>query len=130
MNERCVDVLVVGAGVAGLTTALGLAPTRQVLVLDQAPGGADGCTAWAQGGIAAAVGADDDPADHAADTAASAFGHLARAVSMPAEGKSLEDVVREMLRPLLKAWLDEHLADIVEARVDAEVARIARTRGR
>jgi len=76
--------------------------------------------------------ADEEPliADHAADSAASAFGHLARAVSMPADGKSLEDVVREMLRPLLKAWLDEHLPEIVQARVDAEVARIARTRGR
>ena len=69
-------------------------------------------------------------ADHAADSAASAFGNLARAVSMPADGRSLEDVVRELLRPLLKAWLDEHLPEIVQARVDAEVARIARTRGR
>jgi len=69
-------------------------------------------------------------AESAADSAASAFGHLARAVSMPADGKSLEDVVRELLRPLLKAWLDEHLPEIVQARVDAEVARIARTRGR
>ena len=69
-------------------------------------------------------------ADHAADSAASAFGNLHRAVSMPADGKSLEDVVRELLRPLLKAWLDEHLPEIVQARVDAEVARIARTRGR
>jgi hypothetical protein len=69
-------------------------------------------------------------ADHAADSAASAFGNLARAVSMPSDGKSLEDVVRELLRPLLKAWLDEHLPEIVQARVDAEVARIARTRGR
>jgi hypothetical protein len=75
---------------------------------------------------------EDEPlvADHAADSAASAFGSLARAVSMPADGKSLEDVVRELLRPLLKAWLDEHLPEIVQARVDAEVARIARTRGR
>jgi hypothetical protein len=75
---------------------------------------------------------EDEPliADHAADSAASAFGSLARAVSMPADGKSLEDVVRELLRPLLKSWLDEHLPEIVQARVDAEVARIARTRGR
>ena len=69
-------------------------------------------------------------ADDAADSAASAFGQLARTVSMPADGRSLEDVVRELLRPLLKAWLDEHLPEIVQARVDAEVARIARTRRR
>ena len=49
---------------------------------------------------------------------------------MPADGKSLEDVVRELLRPLLKSWLDEHLPEIVQSRVDAEVSRIARTRGR
>ena len=69
-------------------------------------------------------------ADHAADSAASAFGSLARAVAMPADGRSIEDVVRELLRPLLKSWLDEHLPVIVQASVDAEVARIARSRGR
>ena len=76
--------------------------------------------------------AEDEPliADHAADSAASAFGNLHRAVSMPADGRSLEDLVRELLRPLLKSWLDEHLPEIVQARVDAEVARISRTRGR
>ncbi len=75
---------------------------------------------------------EDEPliADSAADSAGAAFGHLARTVSMPVDGKSLEDVVRELLRPLLKSWLDEHLPEIVQARVDAEVARIARTRGR
>ena len=76
--------------------------------------------------------AEEEPliAEHAADSAASAFGNLHRAVSMPADGRSLEDLVRELLRPLLKSWLDEHLPEIVQARVDAEVARIARTRGR
>ena len=75
---------------------------------------------------------EDEPliADHAADSAASAFGSLARAVAMPADGRSIEDVVRELLRPLLKSWLDEHLPVIVQASVDAEVARIARSRGR
>ncbi|WP_375503541.1 L-aspartate oxidase [uncultured Jatrophihabitans sp.] len=58
-----VDVLVVGAGVAGLSTALGLAATRSVVVLSAG----DGSTPWAQGGIATAFG-DDDPAEHAADT--------------------------------------------------------------
>ena len=75
---------------------------------------------------------EDEPliAERTADSAASAFGQLARTVSMPADGKSLEDVVRELLRPLLKSWLDEHLPEIVQSRVDAEVSRIARTRGR
>ena len=63
MTERSVDVLVVGAGVAGLSTALGLAATRSIVVLSAG----DGSTPWAQGGIATAFG-DDDPAEHAADT--------------------------------------------------------------
>jgi cell pole-organizing protein PopZ len=76
--------------------------------------------------------AEEEPliAAHAADSAAFAFGRLAQTVSMPAGGRSLEDVVRELLRPMLKAWLDEHLPEIVQARVDAEVERISRTRGR
>jgi len=62
--------------------------------------------------------------------AASAFGQLSAAIAMPAEGRTLEDVTRELLRPLLKAWLDEHLPRIVEAKVAEEVERIARTRVR
>ncbi|WP_233245092.1 DUF2497 domain-containing protein, partial [Caulobacter sp. HMWF009] len=67
--------------------------------------------------------------DHAAGLAASAFGSLAAAVQMPRDGRTLEDVVRELLRPLLKQWLDEHLPRIVEAKVEEEVHRIARGRG-
>ena len=66
----------------------------------------------------------------AAESAASAFGHLAQSLSMPKDGRTLEDVVRELLRPLLKTWLDEHLPEIVQARVEAEVERIARGRTR
>ena len=65
-----------------------------------------------------------------AQTASSAFGQLARSVSMPAEGRSLEDVTRELLRPLLKDWLDRNLPGIVETAVQAEVERIARQQRR
>ena len=41
---------------------------------------------------------------------------------------TLEDVVRETLRPMLKSWLDENLPSVVERMVQAEIARI--TRGR
>ena len=73
---------------------------------------------------------DDEPlvSDPVASEAAYAFGALERSLLMPAEGRTLEDVVREMLRPMLKGWLDEHLPSIVEAQVQAEVARIARQR--
>lgn len=73
-TDRDVDVLVVGSGVAGMSTALGLATTRRVLVVDAAANGDGGSTRWAQGGIAAAVDGADDPADHAADTAAAGAG--------------------------------------------------------
>jgi len=41
---------------------------------------------------------------------------------------SLEDVVRETLRPMLKSWLDENLPSVVERMVQAEIERV--TRGR
>ncbi|PXW67096.1 L-aspartate oxidase [Methylobacterium sp. B4] len=66
-------VVVVGAGVAGLATALRLAP-RPVTLVTAAPLGAGTATGWAQGGIAAAVGSDDAPRLHAADTEAAGAG--------------------------------------------------------
>jgi len=38
--------------------------------------------------------------------------------------RTLEDVIREMLRPMLQSWLDEHLPDIVERLVRDEIARV------
>jgi cell pole-organizing protein PopZ len=64
----------------------------------------------------------------AAMAAASAFGQLSAAITMPEPGRTLEDVVRELLRPLLKDWLDSNLPRIVEAKVAEEVERISRTR--
>lgn len=63
-----------------------------------------------------------------ATATASAFGALTAHVSMPAPGRSLEDVVQEMLKPLLKDWLDANLTRIVEAKVAEEVERIRRGR--
>jgi hypothetical protein len=66
----------------------------------------------------------------AASIAAGHFSQLSAAIAMPAAGTTLEDVVRELLRPLLKSWLDENLPRIVEAKVAEEVERIARSRVR
>ncbi len=60
-------VVIVGAGLAGMLTALHLAP-QPVTLLTAGPLGALSSSAWAQGGIAAAVGADDDAGLHLADT--------------------------------------------------------------
>jgi len=66
-------VLVVGAGLAGLSAALAAAP-RRTLVLSPAPLGEGCASSWAQGGMAAALAADDAPALHAADTLAAGAG--------------------------------------------------------
>ena len=42
----------------------------------------------------------------------------------PAESGALEAVIRDMLRPMLKDWLDAHLPEIVEDLVTREIARI------
>ncbi len=65
----------------------------------------------------------------AASAAATAFGSLSSALLMPKDGRTLEDVVRELLRPLLKEWLDQNLPRIVETKVEEEVHRISRGRG-
>lgn len=63
------DIVIVGGGLAGLFCALKLAP-RPVTVITAAPLGEGASTAWAQGGIAAAVGEGDTAESHAADTIA------------------------------------------------------------
>src|SRR6202790_2056057 len=67
------DFVIVGGGLAGLFCALKLAP-RPVIVISAAPLGQGASTAWAQGGIAAAVSEGDSAAAHAADTIAAAAG--------------------------------------------------------
>ena len=85
-------IVVVGAGVAGLGVALRLAP-RPVTLISAAPLGLGTATGWAQGGIAAAIGADDAPSLHAADTEAAGAGLTdpAVAVRVAAEGPRLID---------------------------------------
>ena len=61
------DIVIVGAGLAGLFLALKLAPRRAV-VLSHASLGEASSSAWAQGGLAAALAQGDDPSLHALDT--------------------------------------------------------------
>jgi len=67
------DVVIIGGGLAGLFCALKLAP-RPVTVLAAAPLGEGASSAWAQGGIAAAVAEGDSVEDHARDTVAAGAG--------------------------------------------------------
>jgi len=56
-----------------------------------------------------------------------AFNSLAQTVLMH-NARTLEDLVREMLRPLLKSWLDDNLPAMVERLVRAEIERVSRGR--
>jgi cell pole-organizing protein PopZ len=57
-----------------------------------------------------------------------AFNSLAHTVLMQ-NSRTLEDLVREMLKPMLKAWLDDNLPNMVERLVRAEIERVSRGRG-
>ena len=74
------DVVIVGAGLAGLFTALKLAPLP-VTIIAAAALGEGASSAWAQGGIAAAVGEGDTPESHARDTIAAGAGIVDEAVA-------------------------------------------------
>ena len=82
--------IIVGAGLAGLLTALCLAP-RPVLVLAGAPLGHGAASSWSQGGLAAAVGPDDSPALHLQDTIDAGDGLCAPAMAarVVAEGAAV-----------------------------------------
>ncbi|WP_291684793.1 L-aspartate oxidase [Bradyrhizobium sp.] len=75
------NVVIVGGGLAGLFCALKLAP-RPVTVISAAPLGQGASTAWAQGGIAAAVAEGDSAEAHAADTVAAGAGLVDAAIAL------------------------------------------------
>lgn len=61
------------------------------------------------------------------DAVDSAFSALAQTVLVQ-NARTLEDLVREMLRPMLKSWLDDNLPQMVERLVRAEIERVSRGR--
>lgn len=63
--------------------------------------------------------------DQTADVAAGALGKLISKMDMGGDN-TIEALVRELLKPMMKEWLDANLAKIVEEKVEAEVQRIAR----
>ena len=73
MSVRTDSVIVVGSGMAGLICALALAP-RSVTLMTKTPRLEGGSSLWAKGGIAAAVGPEDTPEHHAADTLSAGAG--------------------------------------------------------
>lgn len=71
------------------------------------------------------VSDDGIVADAAAQQTAGALGKLMGSM-MVSSGNTLDDVVRELLRPMLKEWLDANLPTLVEAEVSRELDRIRR----
>ncbi|ESQ80461.1 hypothetical protein AEYBE204_04120 [Asticcacaulis sp. YBE204] len=59
-------------------------------------------------------------------SAVSAFGQLTSGSLLPKEGRTVEDLLTEILRPMLQNWLDDNLPAIVETAVREEVERLAR----
>jgi L-aspartate oxidase len=89
------DVVIIGAGLAGLFTALKLAPLP-VTVIAAAPLGEGASSMWAQGGIAAAVGEGDSTAKHAHDTIAAGAGIVDEKIA-----RMVADEAPESIRDLL-----------------------------
>ncbi|MFT4793936.1 MAG: L-aspartate oxidase [Paracoccaceae bacterium] len=88
--------VIIGAGLAGLFLAIKLAPNPCV-VLSPAPLGDGASSAWAQGGIAAALAPGDSAAMHAADTVAAGAGTVDEGVALSVAGEAaarIEDLAR------------------------------------
>lgn len=63
--------------------------------------------------------------DQTSSAVNNAFGHLAHTV-LSNNARTLEDLVKDMLKPMLKTWLDDNLPTMVERLVRAEIERVAR----
>ena len=121
-------VLIVGAGLAGLSAALAVAPHRKALVLSPTPLNQGCSSAWAQGGMAAALGDDDAPALHAADTVAAGAGLCDPAMVeiLTREGPDAVRKLAELGAPFDRTE-DGHFAQSLEAAHGR--ARVARVKG-
>ena len=82
-------------------------------------------------GVAEAIRGERLVSSTASEAAASAFARLNAArdrggpeTPLGRGDKTLEDIVRELLRPLLQTWLDENLPALVERLVQKEIARV------
>jgi len=118
-------VLIVGAGLAGLSAALAAAP-RKALVLTGAPLNHGCSSAWAQGGMAAALSADDAPALHAADTVAAGAGLVDpdMAALLAQEGPGAVRALAAMGAPFDREADGEFATSLEAAHSRSRVARV------
>ena len=117
--------VILGAGLAGLTAALAAAP-RQALVLSPTPL-ATGCSsAWAQGGMAAALSDEDAPALHAADTLAAGAGLCdpAAVALLTTEGPAAVRALAALGAPFDRQANGDFVLSLEAAHAKARVARV------
>lgn len=120
-------VIIVGAGLGGLYAALSLAP-RPVLMISPEVLGQGASSAWAQGGIAAAMAAADSPEAHAADTVKAGAGTVDPAVAASVTAEARLHILE--LTALGTPFDRDASGDYVLSREAAHgMARVVRVRG-
>jgi L-aspartate oxidase len=129
VTERLVHdgVLIVGAGLAGLSAALACAP-RKALVLSAQPLLKGSSSAWAQGGIAAPITAADSARLHADDTVAAGAGLVdpQRALLMTEAGAGAVQRLADLGAPFDR---DDRGALVPSLEAAHAVPRVARVKG-
>ena len=117
--------LIIGGGLAGLSAALEAAP-RKTLVVTPAPLLEACSSAWAQGGVAAALAADDAPALHAADTLAAGAGlvEAAAAAVLTDDGRATVEWLASLGAPFDRDAAGGFAVSLEAAHSQARVARV------
>jgi len=120
------DVLIVGAGLAGLFAALRLAP-RRCIVLSPTVLGQAAASAWAQGGLAAALDPADSPEQHAADTIAAGAGLVDPAVALliAREAPAAVEALVQIGVPFDRTAMGRFALSLEAAHSQPRVARVA-----
>jgi L-aspartate oxidase len=118
-------VLIVGAGLAGLSAALSAAP-HKALVLTAQPLFKGSSSAWAQGGIAAALGSPDHASIHAADTVAAGAGLVDTRVAdrITAEGRGAVERLVKAGAPFDRTETGAYALSLEAAHAHPRVARV------
>ena len=118
-------VLILGAGLAGLSAARAAAP-RKALVIAPEPIGHGCASAWAQGGMAVALSADDSPADHARDTIVAGAGIVDEdaAQALTAAGPDAVRLLADLGAPFDRDAQGAFLQSLEAAHSKARVARV------
>lgn len=127
MQNQRHEILIIGAGLAGLYAALQLAPSP-VVVLSPCPVGDGASSAWAQGGVAAAMDDEDTAAAHAKDTISAGDG-----IVLPEIAKIVTEAAHQHIKGLTEIGTPfdmDHEGDYVMSKEAAHSwPRVVRVKG-